>query len=67
MDRKKPKIARRGITGPFIRYHSTAMPIIEEIPDNYVEKKPAVEDSKNNLFGETKMSILEEAIKVILN
>ena len=30
LDRKKPKIARRGISGPFIKYHSTAMPIIKK-------------------------------------
>ncbi|XP_042203903.1 vacuolar protein sorting-associated protein 72 homolog [Homarus americanus] len=31
LDRKKPKVVRRGFTGSFIRYQSTAMPLIQEL------------------------------------
>ena len=31
LDRKKPKVVRRAFTTPFIRYQSTAMPLIQEI------------------------------------
>lgn len=31
LDRKKPKVVRRGFTSSFIRYQSTAMPLIQEI------------------------------------
>lgn len=31
LDRKKPKVVRRGFTGSFIRYQSTTMPLIQEM------------------------------------
>ena len=31
LDRKKPKVVRRGFTGSFIRYQSTTMPLIQEL------------------------------------
>ncbi|KAK8396446.1 hypothetical protein O3P69_005474 [Scylla paramamosain] len=31
LDRKKPKVVRRGFTGSFIRYQSTTMPLIQEV------------------------------------
>lgn len=31
LDRKKPKVVRRGFTGSFVRYQSTAMPLIQDV------------------------------------
>lgn len=31
LDRKKPKVVRRGFTSSFIRYQSTGMPLIQEV------------------------------------
>ena len=79
LDRKKPKVARKGLGGSYIRYHSTAMPLIEEIPDTNknddldLNKQDDILDNikldiptdlKPPVNKDAKLSILEEAIKV---
>ena len=43
LDRKKPKVIRKGLSGSFIRYQSTTMPLIEEISSSSTENKDEVE------------------------
>lgn len=47
MDRKKPKVVRRTFSGPFVRYQSTTMPLIQEadvpIKPPHKEELPADE------------------------
>ena len=37
MDRKKTKVVRKGLSGPFIRYVSTRMPLVEPVKDPPVD------------------------------
>lgn len=43
LDRKKPKVVRRGFTTAFIRYQSTAMPLIQEIKSSDEMDEPSVD------------------------
>ncbi|KAK7066056.1 Vacuolar protein sorting-associated protein 72, partial [Halocaridina rubra] len=46
LDRKKPKVVRRGFTTPYIRYQSTAMPLIQELKSS---EEMEVQDSNVNV------------------
>lgn len=45
LDRKKPKVVRRGFTSSFIRYQSVTMPLIQEVkmPEESHLEEPNVE------------------------
>ncbi|XP_071552424.1 vacuolar protein sorting-associated protein 72 homolog [Panulirus ornatus] len=45
LDRKKPKVVRRGFTSSFVRYQSVTMPLIQEVklPEEFRLEEPNVE------------------------
>ena len=45
LEKKKTRGSKKGIVGPTIRYHSVAMPLIEELPD--CDNGPATEEKIN--------------------
>lgn len=54
LDRKKPKVVRRGFTTAFIRYQSTAMPLIQEIKSEEMEtEEPSVDVDTQEHLGDS--------------
>ncbi len=48
LEKKKTRGSKKGIIGPTIRYHSVAMPLIEELPSSHglvTDEKINVEDT----------------------
>ncbi|KAK3928546.1 Vacuolar protein sorting-associated protein 72-like protein [Frankliniella fusca] len=53
LEKKKTRGSKKGIIGPTIRYHSVAMPLIEELPSNHglvTEEKINVEDTNEDVI-----------------
>ncbi|KAK4318118.1 hypothetical protein Pmani_010863 [Petrolisthes manimaculis] len=64
LDRKKPKVVRRGFTGAFVRHQSTTMPLIQELtpdptPQNTQCSDPSIDIEVPGGTAATAMEVTE--------
>ncbi|KAL7644779.1 UNVERIFIED_CONTAM: hypothetical protein RMT77_004592 [Armadillidium vulgare] len=62
LDKKKPKVVRKGPTGPFIRFQSTVMPLIEEVQ---MDEKDSFDKDENFSTNNEENSPLDSIEKEI--